>query len=71
MSVKATTFLFISAIIFIIETPQFKAGTREFSLKPISLKLNIRPYNKLSMGVEDLKDNKDKPGVLYTTKSSH
>jgi len=71
MSVKVMTFLFIGAIIFITETPQFETSTRELSLKLISLKLNIRPYNRLSVGTEDFKDDKDELGVPHITKSSY
>ena len=49
-------FLFAGVIILITKIIKLRTSLREVSLKPISLRLNIRPYNKLSEEVEDFKD---------------
>jgi len=64
MRVETMTFFFIYAIILIIKTLWFKISLKEVPLKLISLKLNIRPYNKLSKEIRDFKDLGDK--YIYT-----
>ena len=59
MSVKMTMFLFISAIILIIKTMQFQPSNNEIPLKPISFRLNTRPYNRLDEEVIDFKEYKE------------
>ena len=57
-SVKTMTFLFISAIILIIKTMQLQLSNSKIPLKAVSLRLNIRPYNKLNKEVIDFKECK-------------
>ena len=68
MSVKVTTFLFISTIVLIIKAMQLQPNSSKVSLKPIGLGLNIRPYNRLNKEVADFKKYKGGLITLYNTK---
>ena len=67
-SVKAITFLFVGTIILIIKMMQLRPSSSKIPLKPISLKLNIRPYNKSDKEVIDFKECKGRLTMPYNTK---
>jgi len=62
------TFLFISMIILIIKTMQLQLSSNEIPLKPIGLRLNVRPYNKLDKGVIDFREYKEELIMPHNTK---
>jgi len=68
MSIKMTTFLFISAIVFIIKIIQLQLSSSKIPFKPIGLKLNARPYNRLDKEVIDFKEYKGGLTMLHNTK---
>ena len=61
-------FLFISAIILITEATQLRPSSDEIPLKPISLRLNIRPYNRLDKEVINFRECKEELATQYDTK---
>jgi len=68
MSVKVMTFLFTSMIVLVIKIMQLRLSSSKIPLKPISLGLNIRPYNKLDKEVTDFKECKEGLTMPYNTK---
>jgi len=68
ISVKVTTFLFISIIIFVIKMMQLQLGNNKVFFKALSLKLNIRPYNRLDKEVADFRECKDGLTIPHDTR---
>jgi len=62
------TFLFISAIILITKTIQLQPSSSKILFKPISLRLNARPYNRLDKEITDFKECKGGLTTPYNTK---
>jgi len=51
-----------------IKTVNFSKSNRQFTIKPFSGKLNIRPYNRLNKEIVDFKECKKGLTMPYNTK---
>ena len=70
LSTTKTQKLNQSAILLITQQLKIITSSQELTLKFLSSRLNVKPYNKLSKKVGDFKDNKGELEVPYITKSS-